>query len=448
MKKILVLLVFSAVCVCMGQVAVFRTVRNLTARPFTASELRLLFMGYGKQNATVEEPGLCPDGWTFSEKSNHHGTAFIMWNATFDVASPGKITFKLSEPDVCSALFVDGEAVAAWKETFPPVMLEEGTHTVQMLAAQRKGERLPKILAYRDGYATKLKYSVLKLDKKAKAFQFVQTGTCLALDNGKVIGVDTKCIVPAKRVDTRARIANMQAVAGQGEAVEVPLSLEYPEIAAPLLGTVDAQVCYDTASGRNLGKENIAVSGHSPSLKLKPVAGTEIVKFSFFVEGRAVFSDCNLHLVAAKGKALLRASGQSLFIGEDRALLITDTKSKIQLPTVSGNDVIMDMLGNKDCLAVAQKAYPNAKVQSFLPKPGTLPELCALEMLPKNAGRLVLLGRFSPDMLAFISRRCASTGIVPVAVALPGDRLAALKVKETGLRLGIDVLDLWSDMLN
>ena len=163
MKKILALLVFSAVCVCMGQVAVFRTVRNLTARPFTASELRLLFMGYGKQNATVEEPGLCPDGWTFSEKSNHHGTAFIMWNATFDVASPGKITFKLSEPDVCSALFVDGEAVAAWKETFPPVMLEEGTHTVQMLVAQRKGERLPKILAYRDGYATKLKYSVLKL---------------------------------------------------------------------------------------------------------------------------------------------------------------------------------------------------------------------------------------------------------------------------------------------
>ena len=448
MKNIFALLVFSAVYVCMGQVAVFRTVRNLTARPFTASELRLLFTGYGKQNATVDEPGLCPDNWTFPEKPNPHSTAFIMWNATFDVASPGKITFKLSEADVCSALFVDGMAVAAWKETFPPVMLEEGTHTVQMLVAQRKGERLPKILAYREGYATKLKYKVLKLDKKVRAFQFVQTGTCLALANGKVIGVDTKCIVPAKRVDTRARIANMQAVVGQGEAVEVPLFLEYPEIAAPLLSAVDVQVCYDIASGQNLGKENITVSGHNPTLKLKPVAGAEIAKLSFMVEGRPVFPECNLHFVEAQSKSVLRGSGKSLFIGEERALLITDTKSKIQLPAVSGNDVIMDMLGNKDCLAAAQKVFPEAKVQAFLPKPGTLPELCALENLPKNAGRLVLLGSFSPDMLAFICRRCASSGIVPVAVALPGDRLAALKVKETGLRLQIDVLDLWSDMMN
>ena len=448
MKNILALLVFSVACVCMGQVAVFRAVRNLTARPFTASELRLLFTGYGKQNATVEEPGLCPDNWLFPEKPNPHSTALIMWNATFDVASPGKITFKLSEPDVCSALFVDGMAVAAWKEAFPPVMLEEGTHAIQMLAAQRKGERLPKILAYREGHATKLKYSLLKLDRKARAFQFVQTGACLALSNGKVIGVDAKRIVPAKRVDTRARIANMQAVAGQGEAVEVPLSLEYPEIAAPLLAAVDVHVNYVAASGRILGKENITVSGHAPTLELRPVAGAEIAKLSFQVEGRPVFPECNLHIVDALGKSVLRASGKSLFIGEERALLVTDTKSKIQLPAAKGNDVIMDMLGNKECLAFAQKAFPEAKVLAFLPKTGTLPELCALENLPENAGRLVLLGSFSPDMLAFICRRCATSGIVPVAVALPGDRLAALKVKETGLRLGMDVLDLWSDMMN
>lgn len=446
MKRTLALLLVFCSCM-MGQVTAFRTVRNLTARPFTASELRLLFIGHGKQSAIVEEPGLCPDNWTFPEKSNPHSTAFMMWNATFDVAAQGKCTFRLSEPDVCAALFVDGKAVASWKETFPSVMLEEGTHTIQMLAAQRKGEKLPKILAYRDGYATKLKYTELKLDKKTKAFLFLQTGSCLALSNEKAIAVDAKCIVPAKRVDTRARIADMPSVAGQGEAVEVPLSLEYPEIAAPLLAAVDVQVDYETASGRKLGSETSSVSGHKPTLTLGPAAEAELVKMTFSVKGKPVFPGCTLHIVEAQSKFHLRACGKSLFIGDERALLITDKKSKIKMPALNGGDVILDMLGNADCLATAQKAFPNAKVQTFLPTPGTLPELCALERLPKDACRLVLLGAFSPDMLAFICRRCAASGIVPVAVALPGDRLAALSVKETSLRLGVDVLDLWSDMM-
>ena len=82
-----------------------------------------------------------------------------------------------------------------------------------------------------------------------------------------------------------------------------------------------------------------------------------------------------------------------------------------------------------------------------MPDAGTLPELCVLEALPSGGGRVVLLGRFSPEMLDFVCRRCAAKGLVPIAVALPGDRSAALSLKEACLRLNVEVLDLWAEML-
>ena len=137
MKNCLALLIFAMMCACHGQTQVFRTLRTLTARPFKAQELRVLFANCGKQVSTVQQPGICPEKWIFPEKAKPYTTALLMWNSVFDVASQGKYTFRLSEPDVCSALYVDGNPVASWKESFPPMPLAEGTHSIQMLVAQR-----------------------------------------------------------------------------------------------------------------------------------------------------------------------------------------------------------------------------------------------------------------------------------------------------------------------
>ena len=451
MKNCLALLIFALLCACHGQTQVFRTLRTLTARPFNAQELRVLFANCGKQASTVQQPGICPEKWTFPEKTRPYTTALLMWNSTFEVASQGKYTFRLSEPDVCSALYVDGSPAASWKESFPPIALADGTHSIQMLVAQRPGEKLPVIFAYREGYALKLQYNELKLDRKLEALFFMQTGACLASVNGSIVDAESsdgiKCIVPARRVDTRARIAKMPLLASWGKAINLLLSMEYPEYANAFMDKVEVNVYYETHSGRQLGNEAFAVSGQNASISISPNLGAEIARMVFSVAGKPVFPECKLLFVSPESKAVLRAVGRSFFVEENRALPMIDRSRKIALPKAMHKDVILDVLGDADCLEYARKAYPDADVLSLLPKPGTLPELCALEKLPENAGHLILLGAFSPEMLAFACRRCVALGCVPVPVALPGDRLAALAVKESGLRMGVQVLDLWSDMM-
>ncbi|MBR6373133.1 MAG: hypothetical protein IKS20_08120, partial [Victivallales bacterium] len=126
MGRIIAIVVFLLLSVWAGEVSVYRGTRTLTARPFEAKEIRVLFSAYGKQKAKADAPGICPPEWTFPEKPRPHFAALTQWNASFSTTGNGKYSFMLSEHSVCSALFVDGRAVASWKEHFGGIELEEG----------------------------------------------------------------------------------------------------------------------------------------------------------------------------------------------------------------------------------------------------------------------------------------------------------------------------------
>ena len=451
MGRILAIFAFLLLSVWAGEVSVYRGTRTLTARPFEAKEIRVLFSAYGKQKAKADAPGICPPEWTFPEKPRPHFAALMQWNASFDTKGNGKYRFMLSEPSVCSALFVDGSAVASWKEHFGGAELEEGRHSMQLLVVQRPGEKLPQVQVFREGYPVTLEYGALQPKRPDSAVLFVQTGNCLIMEKGGIRDGDgndgLKCLVPAKRVDARAWISSMLPVAVEGRPIEIGLTLEYPEIAVPFMAALDVNVRYESDSGKLLGSEKFQIGGRSAALSLRPASGSGMASFAFSVAGKEILPVIRLHLVSAEGKTMPRASGRGFFCGDERAVLMTDSGRLQCKASQQDSCIILDSLGEEECLAYAKRRFPSAEIRRIVPDAGTLPELCVLEALPSGGGRVVLLGRFSPEMLDFVCRRCAAKGLVPIAVALPGDRSAALSLKEACLRLDVKVLDLWAEML-
>ncbi len=435
-----------------GGVEVSRTVRSITARPFTAMEIRRIFNAPGKSRAEVSSFGECPAEWKFPEKPQPHTAAFLMWSAVFRAENDMKYSFALTGTEVCAAVFVDGVPAAAWMEKFGSVHLTEGVHSLQLFVVQRPSEKLPGVMVFKEGHSVSPDFEKMPPAKAADSILIVQTGASLSrMKDGSIVpgGVSDglRFVQPGRRTDTRARIGYLDNVWRTGKKLEVGLEFDYPSRAAAFFKEISLKIRYERNDGLLLHEEGMQVSGRAPRIMLAPSDGTRRVAMKFTVAGQDVFNELSFKIIDASGSVVPRASGKSVFAGEDRAVLAVALDGKLKLPSGNGPVFIMDALGDRAALDCAVRKYPDAEVISVVAVPGTLPELLVPEMLPRKAGKIIFLGEYSPRMLEFLCRRAVAMGAVPVPATLPGDRLKALRVMEMGYWLGVNVLDLRAEMM-
>ncbi|MBR0459068.1 MAG: hypothetical protein IJJ26_07510 [Victivallales bacterium] len=145
-------------------VTVFRWMKSLTTRPFTAPEMLATFsshLGARKaQGARVANFGDILPKWQFPEKGNP--AELLLWNTRFFLDEATELDFGADQEHVAWTVLVDAKPVANWSDALdrhgPAVRLEAGLHTLQMLAIRYRGEPLPRlaIRRYAKPFSTEL----------------------------------------------------------------------------------------------------------------------------------------------------------------------------------------------------------------------------------------------------------------------------------------------------